>query len=332
MTIFCQILEVMHPSGNKRTNRGGLGQTPTLQASPQVLTRLLLDDKSLSEAVKAKFKEVFDKFQKLVDVSSQPSPTIKFGNKIIPNSAFDPAPDYLRERGVGHVKTFSPLELLATAILLLVHADSRSTGMLIGDIKEMRIYLRRAHKDLRLNPACWATVWQFIDVDLVSLRGGRGAVRKSGIVVNMNGEEADDDEQIQDLLVAAPAMPRRHARASVSGNPTNQPRPARTDSPGAGIQVATPDRGVTATKNKDRLRYDGVDGGPVDDLRSAKVPHLPGSQVIVGSEASDFVSFSLGTIRDATGTPKSRALQVATFSDESDDVEAASAKKKRKNR
>lgn len=334
MTVFCQILEVMHPSGNKRTNREGVGQTPTLQASPQVLTRLLLDDKSLSEAVKAKFKEVFDKFQELVDLSSQPSYATKFGYKIIPNSAFDPAPDYLRERDVGHVKTFSPLELLATAILLLVRSDLRSTGMLIGDIKEMRIYLRRAHKDLRLNPACWATAWQFIDMDLISLRGGRGATRRNGVAVIADEEEDDDNEQTQDPLVAdpaAPATPQQRARASTSGKRTSKPRLSRTDSSRAGIQPLTPDRGVTTTKNKDRLRYDGVNGGPVGDLRSAIVPHLVGSQAIVGSEASGFEYFSSGTTPNATGTPKSRALQITTFSDESDDSNTASANKKRKN-
>jgi hypothetical protein len=332
MTIFCQILEVMHPSGNRRTNREGVGQTPTLQASPQVLTKLLLDDQSLSEAVKAKFKEVFDKFQELVDLSSQKSHNAKFGYKIIPNSAFDPAPDYLRERGIGHVKTFSPLELLATAILLLVHGDSRTTGMLVGDIKEMRMYLRRAHKDLRLNPACWTTVWKFIDVDLISLRGGRGAAPRHRVAANSAGEDLEDVELTQEPSITTPVMPRQHARASTSGNATSQPRPARTGSFRTGVQLVAPDRGFTTTKNKDWLGYDGVNGGPVDDLRSARAPHLPGSQALVGSEASGFESFSPGTIPDATVIPKARALQIATFSDESDDGKVASAKKKRKNR
>lgn len=313
----------MHPSGNKRTNREGVGQNPTLQASPQVLTRLLHDDHSLSEAVKARFKEVFDKFQEIVNLSSQRSPNSRLGYKIISNSAFDPAPDFLRERGVGHVKTFSPLELLATAILLLVHGDERTNGMLVGDIKEMRIYLRRAHKDLRLNPACWATVWKFIDMDLISLRGGRGAAPKRRVAANAVREGLEDDEPTEDPLIAAPLN---------SGNSISQSRPAQTDSSRAGIELVTLGRAGTTAKNKDRLGYDGVNGGPADNQRSGKVSHLPGSQAVVGSEASGSMSFSPGTIPDGTGTPKSRALQVATFSDESDGGITASANKKRKNR
>jgi hypothetical protein len=332
MTIFCQILEVMHPSGNKKTNREGVGQTPTLQASPQVLTRLLLDDQSLSEAVKAKFKEVFDKFQELVSLSSRKSHTTKFGYKIIPNSAFDPAPDYLRERSVGHVKTFSPLELVATAILLSVHADSRTTGMLVGDIKEMRIYLRRAHKDLRLNPACWATAWQFIEVDLISLRGGRGAVPRNGVASNMDEEDLEDDELTQEPPIAAPMTSRQRARASNSVNSTSQPRLARTGSSRTGVQPVTPDPGFTTTSNKDTLGHNGVIDGPVDNQRSARAPHLVGSQAVAGSEASGSKAFPPGAIPVNKSASKSRALQIGTFSDESDLDKAAIANKKRKQR
>jgi hypothetical protein len=331
MTIFCQILEVMHPSGNKKTNRDGVGQNPTLQASPQVLTRLLHDDHSLSEAVKAKFKEVFDKFQDIVNLSSQRSPNSRLGYKIIANSAFDPAPDFLRERGVGHVKTFSPLELLATAILLLVHGDERTHGMLTGDIKEMRMYLRRAHKDLRLNPACWATAWKFIDVDLISLRGGRGAAPKRSIAANSLRDDLEDDELTQDPLIAAPTTPGPRARPLSSGSSIRQPRQAQMDSSRAAVEPDTSDRAGTTAKNKDRLAYGGVNGGPADNQRSGKVSHLPEPQAVVGSEASGSKSFSPGTIPDGTGTPKARALKVATFSDESDDGMAASAKRKRKN-
>jgi hypothetical protein len=334
VTIFSQICEVLSPSGNKRTNREGVGQTPTLQASPQVLTNLLLDKKPPSEAIKAKFKEVFDKFQELVDLSTQKSQTTKFGYKVIPNSAFDPAPDYLRERGVGHVKTFSPLELLATAILISFHGDLRTTGMLLGDIKEMRMYLRREHKDLRLNPACWATVWKFIEVDLIRLRGGRGAVQKGGAAANtVDGGDDDDsgDEGTQDPLGITPATPVRGVRASAAGNSSSQPRAARMGSSRTGVQPVTSDRGFSTAKNNHILRDKGVRDRPVNSHRSVKEPHLPGSQAIVGSEVSFYESFSPRTISDAISITKSRSLQIATFSDESDDDKVFSANKKRRN-
>ncbi len=281
VTIFSQICEVMNPSGNRRTNREGTGQTPTLQASPQVLTGLLSDEKPPSEAMKAKFKEVFDTFQKLVDLSSQTSHTSKSGYKITPNSAFDPAPDYLREPGVGHVKTFSPLELLATAILILVHSDSRSTGMLIGDIKEMRLYLRRAHKDLRLNPACWATVWKFIEVDLESLRGGRDVTRKKNASVSMIGE-AYNEEEIEEESETTSAPILRGFRAQTSESSGSQSRSEQRGASRGIIQPITADTGF-------------------------------------------------GTVQDDKRIPRSRSLQIASFSDKSENGEVYYSSKKRKN-
>jgi hypothetical protein len=271
----------MNPSGNRRTNREGTGQTPTLQASPQVLTGLLSDEKPPSEAMKAKFKEVFDTFQKLVDLSSQTSHTSKSGYKITPNSAFDPAPDYLREPGVGHVKTFSPLELLATAILILVHSDSRSTGMLIGDIKEMRLYLRRAHKDLRLNPACWATVWKFIEVDLESLRGGRDVTRKKNASVSMIGE-AYNEEEIEEESETTSAPILRGFRAQTSESSGSQSRSEQRGASRGIIQPITADTGF-------------------------------------------------GTVQDDKRIPRSRSLQIASFSDKSENGEVYYSSKKRKN-
>ncbi|KAI9733220.1 MAG: hypothetical protein M1818_007338 [Claussenomyces sp. TS43310] len=193
ITIFCQILEVASPSGNKRTNRDGVGNRPILQSSPQVLTKLLLDDKSLDEDTKFKFKQVFDRYQRLVEMSSTRSPTGRLGFKIISDSAFDPAPEYLRERGVGHVKTFSPIELLATAVLLFVHLENRSDAMLLGDIMEMRHYLREKHTDLRINQVCWNTAWEYIDSVMISRRGGEGAVRSGMKDARRQRVHAQDD-------------------------------------------------------------------------------------------------------------------------------------------
>jgi len=334
VTIFSQICEVESPSGSKRTNKEGVGQSPTLQASPQVLTTLLLDEKPPSEAVKAKFREVFNKFQELVDHSSKKSHNAKFGYKISPNSAFDPAPDYLRERGVSHVKTFSPLELLATAILILCHGKSRTSGMLLGDIKEMRTYLRRAHKDLRLNPACWATVWKFIEVDLISLRGGRGAVKKGGAEINTVSRDNDDDgddEANQGPLDTTPATPVRDTRAPDTGKSPSQPRAAPMSSSGFGLQPATPGRRSGTAKENHALGDKKVRVAPVNHHPSEKVPSLLGSRAVGDFGVSDYGSFSPGSISEAAGSPKSRSLQIATFSDESDDGNVFIANKRRKN-
>jgi hypothetical protein len=191
----------MHPSGDKTKNREGVDTTPTLQSSPTVLTRLMANDAALNEGVKAKMMEVFNKYQELVDLSTVTDARSKHGFTVIPNSAFDPAPDYLMEPGVGHVKTFSPLELLATAILILVHHKSRTNQMLLGDIKEMRHFLRENEKDLRVNNVCWRVTWSYIDEIMVQRRGGRGAVRKRNFEGVGGADFVVDDGQDSDEVV-----------------------------------------------------------------------------------------------------------------------------------
>lgn len=327
MTIFSQILEVMHPSGNKKKNREGVGSSPTLQASPQVLTRLLLDDQSLTEAVKVKFKEVFDKYQELVDLSSQSSSGSKLGCKIIPNSAFDPAPDYLKERGVGHTKTFSPLELVATAILLLVHGDSRTIGMLVGDIKEMRIYLRRAHKDLRLNPPCWASAWLFIETDLISLRGGRGAMPSHGVAASTDGYNFGDNMSRQEPVTAR----QRAMVAKSTTKPSSPARLTRTSSSRAGINnVVTAEPRDTTAKDKDTWHSNGLDDSSIRNQQPARVSPLHASDVVFEADVSASNSFRTTILREAGGMQRPKTFQLSSPSDESDDDSAIVASKKRK--
>lgn len=210
ITIFCQILEVISPSG-KGKNREGVGHKPVLAASPAVLVKLLKDDQSLDEGTKSKLKQVFDRFQTLYEMSSVRSNHTKTGRKVKVNSAFDSAPDYLSERGVGHVKTFSPLELLGTAILLSVHMHTRTDQMLLGDIQELRHYLRENHKDLRINQLCWSSVWEYIDHVMIQRRGGKGAVlrRREGrhdeIVIS------DNDTENSVTRASTPEMDNEHS-------------------------------------------------------------------------------------------------------------------------
>ena len=133
---------------------------PTLQASPQALSRLLDDKSPITPLVKLKFKEIFDKFEVLVKMSSTRVTTTRY--RIKKNSVFDPAPNFLRGEDVEHVRTFSPLELIATAILVSYHMDTRSDAELLEDVKEMRQQLRIKHKDLRVNAQCWITAWEYI--------------------------------------------------------------------------------------------------------------------------------------------------------------------------
>jgi hypothetical protein len=153
LTIFTMIQEV-------NAGRRNRASAPTLQASPQALIRVLEDKSPIKPLLKLRFKAIFDKFEVLVKMSSTRITTTRY--KINRNSVFDPAPDFLRGEDVEHVRTFSPLELIATAILVSYHMDDRSDAELLEGVKEMRYHLRIKHKDLRVNAQCWITVWEFI--------------------------------------------------------------------------------------------------------------------------------------------------------------------------
>jgi len=183
ITIFAQILEVKTVLDDPQNS----GVTPALQSNPQALTKLLLNNGSLNVAVKAQLKDVFDTYQGLIDLCSR-EPANKDSPKIIRNSAFDPSPQFLEGKKVNHVKTFSPLELLATAILILCHMGSRKQQMLLDDIKNMRYYLREKHQDLRVNNQCWTTAWKFIYQELAAYRIER-AIEDAADVIEVSDPE-----------------------------------------------------------------------------------------------------------------------------------------------
>lgn len=153
LTIFTMVQEV-------NAGRRKKASAPTLQASPQALLRVLEDKSPINPLLKLRFKAIFDKIESLVKMSSTQITTTKY--KINRNSVFDPAPNFLRGEDVEHVRTFSPLELIATAILVSYHMENRSDAELLEDVKEMRYHLRIKHKDLRVNAQCWVTVWEYI--------------------------------------------------------------------------------------------------------------------------------------------------------------------------
>ncbi|TVY83145.1 hypothetical protein LSUE1_G002651 [Lachnellula suecica] len=160
LTIFTMIQEVM--SGKRKRS-----SAPTLQASPQALLKVLDDKAPIEDALKLKFKAIFDRYENLVKLSSTQITATRF--KINTNSVFDPAPDFLRAPGVEHVRTFSPLELIGTAILVSVHMETRTDLELLDGVKAMRYYLRQNHKDLRVNAQCWVTVWEFVTDEMANL-------------------------------------------------------------------------------------------------------------------------------------------------------------------
>jgi hypothetical protein len=162
------IQEVMAKQLTKKKSRN-VRDAPTLQASPQALLRVLDDQGEISPALKLKLKAIFDRYEGLVKLCSVQYTATKFKVKL--NTVFHPAPKFLTDAGVNHVRTFSPLELVVTAILIAVHMDYRSDAQLLDDIKAMRQYLRIEHKDLRVNAQCWGTSWFYITEIMDRRRG-----------------------------------------------------------------------------------------------------------------------------------------------------------------
>lgn len=152
LTIFSMIQEVLGKSADL--------PAPTLQASPLALTKFLEEKQPINMALKLALKSIFDRFEGLVSQSSTQFTATKY--EVNEDSVFYPAATFLREDAVSHVRTFSPLELICTAVLIAYHMDGSSDEELLNGVKNLRRYLRLEHKDLRVNPKCWSTAWNFI--------------------------------------------------------------------------------------------------------------------------------------------------------------------------
>jgi hypothetical protein len=213
VTIFAQLNEVESPSSGR--NAESVGDKPQFAGSVRKLDSLLRDNRSLDERTKLKFKQVFDKYRELVNSCSIDDPEAPSGRKILPDSAFGKHPDVIAQRGQHHVKTFSPVEQLSVAVLLHQHMATRNNNMLLGDIMEMRIYLREEHHDLRTNQQLWESVWRFVDADLVRYRGGEGTTTRDRDVstrdVSMRDDSTRDvstrDVSTRDVSTVAPSAP-----------------------------------------------------------------------------------------------------------------------------
>ena len=149
------IHEVMDDEAAAR--RTAKSPPPALQASAQALTKFLENKDPININVKLKLKTIFDKIEFLIKLSSPVEGALN------EDSVFHPNPLFLRtDPSVSHVRTFSPIELVCTSILIAYQMEKRSDEELLDDIKNLRRFMRIKHKDLRVNPQCWNTAWTLI--------------------------------------------------------------------------------------------------------------------------------------------------------------------------
>lgn len=141
LTAFSQVLEVRNPS-----NANGTIQTKIQM--PSVISMVNKRQELCSATNKAHLEEVFTKFSGLVTMNQ----------KTFENNNYKVA------------RNFSPIELVAVAVLISIYMDTRNDTMLLGDIETMRETIREHLPDLRMDNVTWKTIWQFIE-ELESFRG-----------------------------------------------------------------------------------------------------------------------------------------------------------------
>ncbi|OJD35291.1 uncharacterized protein BKCO1_1800050 [Diplodia corticola] len=133
LSSFGQILEVQRSLAN--------GNPPTFSTQISTIKSLLKNVKDYNAETKDKLRRTYMKLDKLVEIDLR---------------AF-------MDNQYSHAKLFSPLEFMATAVLISLHLEDESNQFLLESIRIMRLYLRQCLKDLRMNKSAWNCVWPFLE-------------------------------------------------------------------------------------------------------------------------------------------------------------------------
>lgn len=250
--MFSMIQEVM-------ADRKSPTSIPTLQASPQCLTRMLEEKGPINPALKLRMKAIFDKYEQLIKMTSTKLTTRKW--KINPNSVFHATPQFLNGEGYDHARAFSPLELISTGIFISYHMDKRTDEQLLEDLKQLRVYLRVKHKDLRVNAICWATVWRFMmDVGRSQDEDVQDSITVNGAAARNRKDRAKTiygvtkKARIKDVS----AMPKKAKPSSSKASNSRASKSSALGRSGAGKTIGTNGAGsrtkVRTTKTSMRAR------------------------------------------------------------------------------
>ncbi|KAG9248631.1 hypothetical protein BJ878DRAFT_562546 [Calycina marina] len=156
LTTFAMLLETL---GTSEKVLGYINGTtiPSFKATPQALEGMLEDKMPINTELRARFKEIFDRFETLVKDCCEQLTATKYKVKV--NSIFDATPEFLDNTMIF---IFSPIEIVGTAVLVAYHMANRTDAELLCGIKHLRRHLRANFDDLRLNNRCWKAIWEFI--------------------------------------------------------------------------------------------------------------------------------------------------------------------------
>ena len=195
LSCFSQILEVQHP-----TNSNGIPKLATTHTS---LPKLLANHNALDDATKSHFLSVFNTFDALVKK--------------------DPGVFIPGQRSIKGPKTFSPVEFLAVASLISMYGDTRNHDLLLGDIWEMRLFIRKHHDELQINRYLWTTIWQFIE----QLEAFRGTV--DGITVPKRPALSSSSAQKPSVTSSSSRKPSTTSSPELGIVPRRRGRPSIKD-------------------------------------------------------------------------------------------------------
>ena len=132
LTCFAQILECLgHVAGN---------QVPSLKQSKKQIEAFCSNAAAYTPQVESDLCNTFDLF---ADLAVKDRETFE---------------DYKFEKA----KNFAPTEMVAVCCLLALRGGNMEEMDLLESIAELRVELRNAHRDLRLNQSTWTTAWEFI--------------------------------------------------------------------------------------------------------------------------------------------------------------------------
>ncbi|OMP84775.1 hypothetical protein BK809_0001878 [Diplodia seriata] len=133
LTSFGQIIEVQRGLGD--------GHTPSFSTQTATIKALLKNLEEYNAGTKEKIRQTYMKFNELIEVDLAT----------------------FMDNQYSHARLFSPLEFMATTVLISLHLNNEGNLFLLESIRVMRLYLRQCLKDLRMNKSSWDCVWPFIE-------------------------------------------------------------------------------------------------------------------------------------------------------------------------
>jgi hypothetical protein len=203
LACFSQIMEVDHREG----------PAPVLKTSASAIEKMLNSPQLCDEGIKSQLRRVFSKFATLLAKR----------------------PKTFLDNNYTHVKTFSPLEMVVVSVLLAMYPE-RNDRTLQGDILFLRMELRKANKDLKLNATLWRDAWYLLE-NLERVRGAvDGTTGEAATELSSSSDDPDssangssDDQSIRGAPRRSKAAPqKKDAAAKQTGTKaTAEPRSLR---------------------------------------------------------------------------------------------------------